>query len=351
MCQDDRARGLIQFYGANRTGRWAGRLIQVQNLPQNKFKDLELARDFLKAGEFEAFKLLYSDIPKTLSQLIRTAFIANDHQTFYVADFSAIEARVIAWLANESWRMDVFNTHGKIYEASAAQMFNVPLETITKGGENYSLRAKGKVAELALGYGGSVGALESMGALNQGLTKDELKPLVDKWRAANPAITKLWWDVDKAAINCVKTGQPQQTHGLTFRVESGIMFLDLPSGRSLAYFEPGIGSGKFSKEQLVYSGTQEGRWCRIKSYGPKLVENIIQALARDCLCFALKNLYAAKYRTVMHVHDEAIIECVDTNQAETLKNIEDIMGRVPDWAQGLPLNADGYVNKLYKKDD
>ena len=352
ICDDDRVRGLIQFYGANRTGRWAGRLVQVQNLPQNKFVDLELARGLIKSGEFKALELLFGEVPSILSQLIRTAFIPSDGNLFYVADFSAIEARMIAWLAGEQWRMDVFNTHGKIYEASAAQMFNVPLETIAKGQENYALRAKGKIAELALGYGGSVGALTQMGALKMGLEEKELKPLVNTWRKTNAAITRLWWSVGDAAIEAVKFGRTTSTHGLEFQVESGILFIKLQSGRRLAYVRPHIKEGRYGKDQLLYEGLDQtkNKWAVIDTYGPKLVENIVQALSRDSLAFTLMNLDAVGYKTVMHVHDEAIVEHSDQDPDKTLKAIEDLMGKVPDWAAGLPLNAEGYHCNFYKKD-
>ena len=349
---DDRARGLIQFYGANRTGRWAGRLVQVQNLPQNKIPDLALARELLRDGYFEGFELLFGNVPNILSQLIRTAFIPSYGNLLYVADFSAIEARMIAWVAKEQWRLDVFNSHGKIYEASAAQMFSVPLETIAKGKENYALRAKGKIAELALGYGGSKGALEAMGALSMGLDEHELKPLVDTWRATNPAITHLWWSVDAAAIEAVKFNRTTSTHGLEFSVESGILFIRLHSGRRLAYVRPRVQPGKFGRDQLLYDGMDQakGKWVTLDTYGPKLVENLIQALSRDCLAFALKNLAAAGYNTVMHVHDEAIIDHSAADPDRTMSHIETIMGQAPDWCLDLPLNADGYYCEFYRKD-
>lgn len=349
---DDRARGLIQFYGANRTGRWAGRLVQVQNLPKNFIPDLALARELLYDGEFEAFELLYGNVPGILSQLIRTAFIPSPGNLLYVADFSAIEARMIAWVAGETWRMDVFNSHGKIYEASASQMFNVPLETIAKGRENYALRAKGKIAELALGYGGSVGALKAMGALEMGLTERELKPLVETWRRANAAITGLWWAVDAAAIEATKYGQITSTHGLDFQVENGILFISLQSGRRLAYVNPRVEPGQYGRDQLLFDGLDQtkNQWCEIDTYGPKLVENIVQALSRDCLAFAIKSLHAAGYKQVMHVHDEVIIDHPAPKATETLARIEEIMGETPPWAQGLPLNADGYYCDFYKKD-
>jgi DNA polymerase len=351
ICDDDRARGLVQFYGG-RTGRWAGRLIQVQNLPQNKIPDLALARELLRAGHFKGFELLYGNVPDILSQLIRTALVPSPGNLLYVADFSAIEARMIAWVAKEKWRMDVFNSHGKIYEASAAQMFGVPIETIAKDRENYALRAKGKIAELALGYGGSVGALTAMGALDMGLEKNELKPLVDTWRRTNPAITELWWSVEACAIEAVKTKCITMTHGLEFQVENGVLFIKLHSGRRLAYVRPHIIQGQYNKEQLAYEGIDQtkNKWMVIDTYGPKLVENIIQALSRDCLAHALIHLYQHDYNTVMHVHDEVIIEAPADNPNQTLTRIERIMAKGPSWAEGLPLNADGYYCEFYQKD-
>jgi DNA polymerase len=348
---DDRARGLIQFYGAGRTGRWAGRLVQVHNLPQNKIPDLELARSLLRDGYFEAFEMFYGNVPFILSQLIRTAFIPAEGKLFYVADFSAIEARMIAWLAGEEWRMEVFSTHGKIYEASAAQMFKIDITTIDKGQPNYSYRAKGKIAELALGFGGAEGALTAMGALNMGLEKKELKPLVNAWREANSEITNLWWRVGDAAMEAVQTGLITETHGLKFQVESGILFITLLNGRRLAYTDPQIISGKFDRETLAYMGMDDKKkWAQIETYGPKLVENIVQAMSRDCLAESIINLEDKGYRIVMHVHDEVIIDHSDEDPEQTMQHIEDIMGRTPAWADGLPLNADGYYCEFYKKD-
>lgn len=348
---DDRIRGTMLFYGA-RTGRWAGRIFQPQNLPQNKLKDLDFARQLVKAGDPEAIELLFGDIPDTLSQLIRTALIPNEGCRFLVADFSAIEARVIAWLAKEKWRLDVFNTHGKIYEASASQMFKVPIENIVKGRPEYALRQKGKIAELALGYGGAVGALTTMGALNYGLTTEELDPLVKAWRRSNPAITKMWWEIGDAAIAAVADpGATEETHGITFKAENGFLFIRLPSGRRLAYPRPGIEVNRYGRNELMYEGIEQGRktWGKVSTYGPKLVENIVQAIARDLLADAMINLDAAGYRIVMHVHDEVIIEDpVDHDGA--LEYIEYVMGQIPAWAAGLPQRADGYECEFYRKE-
>jgi DNA polymerase len=350
QCNDDRARGLLQFYGANRTGRWAGRLVQVQNLPQNKLKDLRLARTLLRAADSEGLELLYGNVPDTMSQLIRTAFIPEPGNLFYVADFSAIEARVIAWLADQHWRMDVFRTHGKIYEASASKMFGVPLETITKDGPNYQLRQKGKIAELALGYGGSVGALTAMGALNMGLEQSELKPLVDAWRSANTDITALWWGVGEAAINAVQDkGVTYEHRGIHFKAESGFLFITLPSGRRLAYVRPRLEDDRWGRPALTYEGVDK-TWGRIDTYGPKLVENIIQAISRDLLGFSMLNLAEAGFKIVMHVHDEVIIEAPETAPEATLDKIIQTMSMAPGWAKGLPLTADGYTCDFYKKD-
>ena len=302
---DDRARGLIQFYGANRTGRYAGRLIQVQNLPQNHLPDLDAVRSLIRSGDFETVEMLYESVPMVLSELIRTAFIPKPGHRFFVADFAAIEARVIAWLAGEQWRQQVFADGGDIYCASASQMFHVPVE---KHGVNGHLRQKGKIAELALGYGGSVGALKAMGALNMGVPEEELKPLVDAWRQSNPYITKLWWDVDRAATTCVKQRTTAETHGIRFIYQSGMMFVVLPSGRKLVYVKPKMGLNKFGSESITYEGVgQQKKWARLESYGPKFVENIVQATARDILAEAMLRLDNAGYKIVMHVHDEAVI--------------------------------------------
>lgn len=345
VCPDKRARGLLQFYGANRTGRFAGRLIQVQNLPQNHLPDLEQARALVRNGQYDAVEILYPSTPLVLSELIRTAFIPKPGCRFFVADFSAIEARVIAWLAGELWRQDVFSQGGDIYCASASQMFHVPVE---KHGQNAHLRQKGKVAELALGYGGSVGALKAMGALSMGLKEAELRPLVDAWRSSNPKIVQFWWAVDKAAVTCVKERIPTQTHGIRFCYESGFLFITLPSGRRLAYVKPKMGENRFGGESITYEGVgEQKKWCRLETYGPKLVENIVQATARDILCEAMERLDACGYQIVMHVHDEAVIEAP---ASVSLEDICSIMGKTPSWAKGLQLRADGYICDFYKKD-
>ncbi|NCD03790.1 MAG: hypothetical protein EOM00_12525 [Clostridia bacterium] len=345
ICKDGRARGLIQFYGANRTGRYSGRLIQVQNLPQNHISDLKVARELIKVGDFEGAELLYDSVPNVLSELIRTAFVPKKDCRFLVADFSAIEARVIAWMAGEKWRMDVFATHGKIYEASASAMFHIPIEEITKGSP---LRQKGKIAELALGYGGSVGALTAMGALDMGVPEEELKPLVDAWRKANPMITKLWWDVDKAAITAIKEKRPVKLHSLIFEYASGILFIVMPSGRRLAYVKPRIFENDYGRENISYEGVGESKkWMRIPSYGPKFVENIVQGISRDILAETMNHLAEEGYYIVMHVHDECVIEApLDAN----LDTICNLMGHTPIWAPGLLLRADGYECEYYKKE-
>ncbi|MBN8193811.1 DNA polymerase [Bacillus sp. NTK074B] len=349
ICSDQRIRGLLQFYGANRTGRWAGRLVQIHNLPRNSLKDLKIARDLLITGNYDTLELLFESVSDVLSQLIRTAFIPSKGHRFVVADFSAIEARVIAWLAGERWRMDVFQSHGKIYEASAAQMFKVPIETIDKGSP---LRQKGKIAELALGYGGSKGALMQMGALEMGLTEDELPDLVSAWREANPNIVKLWWGIEASAVKAVKErAVVKMQYGLTFHYTKGILFITLPSGRSLAYVRPRIGvDERFGKEQLTYEGTEQGskQWGRIPTYGGKLSENIIQAIARDCLAVSMLRLDEAGYRINFHVHDEVILDVpIATGSME---EVENTMGQSIDWAPGLPLGADSFETFYYKKD-
>lgn len=342
---DSRARGLIQFYGANRTGRYAGRLIQVQNLPQNHLPDLKEARTLIRSGNFDAVEMLYDSVPLVLSELIRTTFVPKPGCRFYVADFSAIEARVIAWIAGEHWRQEVFANGGDIYCASASQMFHVPVE---KHGVNGHLRQKGKIAELALGYGGSVGALKAMGALNYGLQEDELKPLVDAWRLSNPHITKLWWDVDKAASTCVRERTATEIHGIHFYYQSGMMFVVLPSGRQLVYVKPKMGLNRFGNESVTYEGVgEQKKWLRLESYGPKFVENIVQATARDILAEAMLRLNAAGYRIVMHIHGEAVIEAPPETE---LDNICTVMGETPQWAKGLLLRADGYICDFYQKD-
>lgn len=345
--QDGRIRGTMLFYGA-RTGRWSGRIFQPQNLPQNKLLDLALARELLHDGEAETLELLYGNVPDTLSQLIRTALIPRPGSRFIVADFSAIEARVIAWLANETWRMEVFKTHGKIYEASAAQMFSVPIDRIKKGNPEYALRQKGKIAELALGYGGAKGALEKMGALNMGLTPEELPPLVKAWRKANLAITDFWWAVGNAAIAAVTNKETTETHGIIFTAEQGFLFIQLPSGRRLAYARPRIETDRYGRPGLTYEGIDQGRktWGRVDTYGPKLVENIVQAISRDLLANAMLMLEEHGYRIVMHVHDEVIIEASDGSLAE----VEEIMCQTPRWAAGLPQRADGYECEFYRKE-
>ena len=343
VCADGRARGMFQFYGANRTGRWAGRLIQMQNLPQNHLADIEQARGLVHDGDFAALELLYDNIPDVLSQLIRTAFVPKDGYKLIVADFSAIEARVIAWLAGERWRNDVFATHGKIYEASASQMFNVPMEEVTKGSP---LRQKGKIAELALGYGGSVGALKAMGALEMGLSEDELRPLVSAWRSANPNIVQFWWDVDRAAMKAVRDRTVTETHGIRFSYQSGMLFITLPSGRRLSYVKPRIGTSQFGSDCVTYEGVGgTKKWERIESYGPKFVENIVQATSRDILTYAMQTLRHCAI--VMHVHDEVVIEADPRMSTEVLCQQ---MSRTPPWAKGLLLSADVFDCSFYKKD-
>ena len=343
VCADGRARGMFQFYGANRSGRWAGRIIQLQNLPQNHMTDLEDARDIVKSGDYELMNMLYDDVPDALSQLIRTAFIPKPGYKFCVSDFSAIEARVIAFLAKENWRMKVFKENGDIYCASASAMFHVPVE---KHGVNGHLRQKGKIAELALGYGGSVGALTAMGALDMGLSEDELQPLVDSWRASNPNIVQFWWDVDRCVKTAIKQRTATETHGIRFIYQSGMLFIALPSGRRLCYVKPKIGENKFGGESVTYEGVGTNKkWERIESYGPKFVENIVQAISRDILCHALRTL--SHCFIVGHVHDELIIE---TPMDADLNAICEQMGRTPKWIDGLLLRADGYETAFYKKD-
>ena len=343
VCSDGRARGMFQFYGANRTGRFSGRNIQLQNLPQNHLPDLSEARSLVRSGDFDGVELLYEDVPDTLSQLIRTAFIPRENALFYVADFSAIEARVIAWFAGESWRQQVFEKGGDIYCASASQMFKVPVE---KHGINGHLRQKGKIAELALGYGGSVGALKAMGALDMGLSEDELPALVDAWRQANPRIVEFWWAVDRAVMEAVKYKHTTTDYGLTFSCKSGMLFITLPSGRKLAYVKPKIGTNKFGGSCITYEGVGgTKKWERLDSYGPKFVENIVQATARDILCYAMKTLRCCSI--VMHIHDELVIEA---DPKVSLDAICEQMGRTPPWAKGLLLRADGYTTPFYKKD-
>ena len=343
VCADGRTKGMFQFYGANRTGRWAGRIVQLQNLPQNHMADLDTARDILKSGDYDFMNMLYDDIPDTLSQLIRTAFIPKPGYKFCVADFSAIEARVLSFLAKEKWRIDVFKKNGDIYCASASAMFHVPVE---KHGINSNLRQKGKIAELALGYGGSVGALKSMGALDMGLTEDELQPLVNSWRAANPNIVQFWWDVDRAIKTAIKQRTATETHGIKFIYQSGMLFTTLPSGRRLTYIKPKIGENRFGGESVTYEGVGTNKkWERIESYGPKFVENIVQAISRDILMNAMCTL--SHCFIVGHVHDELIIEA---SESVDINVICEQMARTPDWISGLVLNADGYCTGYYKKD-
>lgn len=342
VCADGRVRGCFQFYGA-RTGRWAGRNIQLQNLPQNKMPDLEQARAIVRAGDYDAVRMLYDSTPDALSQLIRTAFVPRSGHTFFVADFSAIEARVIAWLAGEDWRQRVFADGKDIYCASASQMFGVPVE---KHGINAHLRQKGKIAELALGYGGSVGALKAMGALEMGLQEEELKPLVDAWRTATPMIVKLWWAVDDAVMTVIRMKSSTETHGIRFTCQSGMLFITLPSGRQLSYVKPRIGENQFGSPAATYMGTNAARqWDRLESYGPKFVENIVQAISRDILCYAMQTLRCCSI--VAHVHDELIIEA---DPCMSVEAVCEQMGRTPPWAPGLHLRADGYATDFYKKD-
>ena len=343
VCEDDRCRGMFQFYGASRSGRWAGRLIQLQNLPQNHLPDLEQARALVKAGDYEMVKMLYGNVPQILSELTRTAFIPAPGYKFIVSDFSAIEARVLSYLAGETWRSDVFKNNGDIYCASASQMFGVP---VVKHGVNGHLRQKGKIAELALGYGGSVGALKAMGALDMGLSEDELQPLVTMWRESNPRIVQYWWKVDTAVKTAIKEHVPTQVGSVRFFWKSGMLFIELPSGRRLAYVKPRIGENKFGGESITYMGTDaQKKWNRIESYGPKFTENIVQAISRDILAYAMNTL--KDYRIVGHVHDEVIIEA----PAEvSMNDVCELMGQTPSWVPGLLLRADGYECNFYKKD-
>nr|DAO73636.1 MAG TPA: DNA polymerase I [Caudoviricetes sp.] len=342
-CADSRACGMFQFYGANRTGRFAGRIVQLQNLPQNHLSDLKCARDLVRQGNYEALEMLYESVPDILSQLIRTAFIPKEGRKFIVADFSAIEARVLSWLAKERWRMDVFESNGDIYCATAGRMFHC---NVVKHGENGHLRQKGKQAELACGYGGSVGALKAFDALESGMKEEELKPLVDAWRAANPNIVDFWWAVDRAAKDCIKERSTKVTHGIRFIYQSGMMFIQLPSGRRLAYVKPRIGENQFGGESVTYMGLNlSKKWARIESYGPKLVENITQAISRDILCYAMQTL--RNMEIVAHVHDEIIIEC---DECVSLSAVCEQMARTPLWAEGLLLRVDGFECQFYQKD-
>ena len=343
VCADSRAHGMFQFYGANRTGRFSGRLIQLQNLYKNTMPDLAQARALVRSGNYEALSLLYEDIPDTLSQLIRTAFVPQDGRKLIVADFSAIEARVLAWFAGEKWVLEVFEKGGDIYCETAARMFHCRVE---KHGENAELRQKGKQATLSCGYGGSVGALKAMGALEAGMTEEELQPLVDSWREANPNIVRFWWDVDRAVKDCIKQRVPTETHGLRFDYRSAMLFITLPSGRRLAYVKPRIGENRFGGESVTYMGVSgTKKWERLESYGPKFVENIVQGTARDILCYAMQTLKNCSI--VAHVHDEVIIEA---DRRMSVAAVCEQMGRTPPWAKGLKLRADGYECEFYQKD-
>ena len=345
VCSDGRIHGMLMFYGANRSGRWSGKNVQIQNLPKNDIPDLKLARELVKQGRFEDIELLYDSTPNVLSELIRTAFIPKPGCRFVVADFSAIEARVLAWLSGEQWRLDVFTSHGKIYEASASSMFHVPMEEITKGSP---LRQKGKLAELGLGFGGAAGALISMGALDMGLAENELSPLVAAWRKANPHITQFWWEVDAAAIKAVTEKQKTKAGKIIFEYKSGILFITLPSGRKLSYVKPRMAVNKFGRDGLTYEGISENKkWSRIETYGPKLVENIVQGTARDLLAEAMLRVEKKGYPIVMHCHDEIIAEVPEGSGS--VDEMCEIMAVQPQWAEGLPLRADGYSCSFYQK--
>lgn len=346
VCAENRVHGLLQFYGANRTGRWAGRLVQIHNLPQNHLPDLELARALVSEGRYEEVELFYESTPNVLSELIRTAFVAKPGCRFIISDYSAIEARVLAWLAGEEWRLQVFETHGKIYEASASAMFHVPIEEITK---TSPLRQKGKISELALGYGGAVGALTSMGALKMGLTEEELPGLVSTWRSANPHITAFWWAVDEAAVTAVRDKKPSKVGRMSFEYKSGILFVTLPSGRKLSYVKPRMMLNKFGREGLTYEGIGESKkWMRLETYGPKLVENIVQAASRDILAEAMLRLEKEGFDIVCHVHDEVVLEVPDGKSS--VEEVNEIMAVNPVWTEGLPLKAAGFESPFYKKD-
>lgn len=346
VCRESRVHGLLQFFGANRTGRWAGRLVQIHNLPQNHITDLELARGLVSDGRYDDVEMLYESTPNVLSELIRTAFVAKPGCRFIISDFSAIEARVLAWLAGERWRIEVFQTHGKIYEASASAMFHVPIEEITK---TSPLRQKGKISELALGYGGSVGAMTAMGALKMGLSEEELPSLVTTWRNANPHITQFWWAVDEAAVKAVRDKKPSRVGRVAFEYTSGILFVTLPSGRKLSYVKPKMGVNKFGREGITYEGIGESKkWMRLETYGPKLVENIVQATSRDILAEAMLRLEKAGFDIVCHVHDEVVLEV--PNGISSVEEINEIMAVNPEWTDGLPLSAAGFESPFYKKD-
>ena len=346
VCRENRVHGLLQFFGANRTGRWAGRLVQIHNLPQNHISDLELARGLVADGRYDDVEILYESISNVLSELIRTAFVAKPGCRFIISDFSAIEARVLAWLAGEQWRIEVFQTHGKIYEASASAMFHVPIEEITK---TSPLRQKGKISELALGYGGSVGAMTAMGALKMGLSEEELPSLVTTWRNANPHITQFWWAVDEAAVKAVRDKKPSRVGRVAFEYTSGILFVTLPSGRKLSYVKPKMGVNKFGREGITYEGIGESKkWMRLETYGPKLVENIVQATSRDILAEAMLRLEDAGFDIVCHVHDEVVLEVPEG--VSSVDEINEIMAVNPEWTDGLPLSAAGFESPFYKKD-
>jgi DNA polymerase len=342
ICSDSRARGMFQFYGANRTGRYAGRILQPQNLPRNQMHDLSQARELVRTNNLEALEMLYDSLPGVLSELIRTSFIPKDGYKFIVADFSSIERVVLAWLAGEKWVLDAYNRKEDLYIATASQMFNVPVENISK---KDPLRQKGKVADLACGYGGSIGALIAMGALDMGFT-EELRPLVNAWRSANPNIVSFWWDVDRATIKAVRERTTTKTHGIVFSYQSGMLFIKLPSGRHLSYVKPRIEINQFGSDCITYEGIKGAKkWDRIQSYGPKFVENIVQAISRDILCYAMENL--RHYRIVMHIHDEIIIEA---KKNVSVDGICEILGQNPPWAKGLKLRAEGFESYFYKKD-
>ena len=346
VCKDSRARGLIQFYGANRTGRFAGRLIQVQNLPQNHIEPLEEARELIRIKDLDTTMAKFGGVSRVLSELIRTAFIPKPGSRFIVSDYSSIEARVLAWYAQEQWRLDLFEKGGDIYCQSASKMFGVPVE---KNGINGELRQKGKVAELACGYGGSVGALKAFGAVAMGIAESELKPMIDKWRASNPNIVKMWWDIDRAVKDVITTKMPRKLYGLTIFYEKGIMFIKLPSGRCLAYCKPRLGVNAFGSECVTYEGIgMAKKWERLESYGPKFVENIVQATSRDILCEAMKRLTSHGYKIVMHVHDEVVLEVEDN--VSTVEEISRIMSIKPKWLTNVNITSDGYECKFYKKE-
>ena len=351
VCSDGRVHGVLQFYGAPRTGRWAGKLVQVQNLPQNQIDDLDAARALLRTGDAEMIQMCYGSLSMVLSQLVRTAFVAGEGKTFVVADYSAIEARVLAWLADEVWRMDLFAKGGDIYCQSASAMFHVP---VVKHGVNGHLRQKGKIAELACGYGGSVPAMINMGALRMGLKEEELKPIVDAWRESNPAITKFWWQIDAAVNETVSARLPEWRmdlpHGLSMRYTKNLLHVKLPSGRELRYWRPKIVPGRFDRDNLSYWGINEGRWMNIRSYGPKVVENIVQGIARDCLRDAMTAIHKAGLDIVMHVHDEVIVEAPKDQAEKVLQRVLEIMKTPIPWAPGLLLKGEGYITDYYKKD-